>query len=193
MYVTEKCVMIALITCLILQSVYIRAATGTKFIEKFTRQPLNGYHCDIDYYANVKNILRHRCTELCIKDSQCWVLSYNAQNMYCLMGSEPCPSVVAHQHFSLMVFREKEDEYCVSWIQPLNNPVNWPRLVETLPGRNTGFPGAVGRMKIGQNIHLGHILQPRWARPGYFPIGGKEVSEPRNYELLSVSPSCSLA
>ena len=185
--------MTALITCLFLQTVYIRAIIGNTCIRKFTRQPLNGYHCNIEYYTNVTNLRRHRCTSLCIKDPQCWVLSYNHESSYCLMGSEPCTSAEVHPHFSLMVFREKEDETCVSWIPPLNDSAIPARLVETRPHLNPNHHAALGRMTIGQNIYLGTVLTPWAVRSGYFPIDGNEVVEPTNYELLLVSPNCSIA
>ena len=108
------------------------------------------------------------------------------------MGSELCITAEPHPNVSMMLFREKmEDHSCVSWIPPLNDPTTSRRLVEIRPHLNQY--GAVGRMIIGQNIYLGHVNKPRRANPAYFPIGGNEVRENTNYELLSVSPACSLA
>ena len=44
-----------------------------------------------------------------------------------------------------------------------------------------------------RNIYLGHVTTPSRAKPAYFPVDGNEVRENTNYELLSVSPNCSLA
>ena len=170
----------------------IRAVIGNSYIRRFTNQPFNGYQCDTEYYANVTNVLQHRCTEICIKDPQCWVLSYNSVHNYCLIGSEPCAAAEVHAHFSLMVFREKEDESCVYWMSPLSYISSSHRLAETLP--HLIWPGAVRRMVIGQNINIVHVIQPQTSSgPAFFHINGNEVRKSFDYELLSVSPNCSLA
>ena len=98
---------------------------------KFINGPFKGYHCNTEYYANLTNFPRHRCTDLCVKALQCLVLSYNPESQQCLMGAESCAATEAHPHSLLMVFREKEDEPCVSWITPPSDPTVSSRLVET--------------------------------------------------------------
>ena len=171
---------------LLLQSFSINVIFSYSCFRKFTNRPLNGYHCITEYYANTTSIPRHRCTNLCTQDPQCRVLSYNPVTQSCLMGAEPCKAAEASAHSSLMVFREMEDESCVSWTPLLNDQ---PRLVGT--GPHHARQAAVGRMGIGQNTYLGHINLPE--RKGYFTIDNSEVPEPTNFEVLSVSPSCSLA
>ena len=105
------------------------------------------------------------------------------------MGSELCITAESRLHSSMMVFRQKEVETCVSWMSPLYNPAVPRRLVETRPHQSR--PGAVGRMVVGENIYIGHVDKPNAA--GYFPIDANEDRETTNYEILSVSPNCSLA
>ena len=94
---------------LLLQSFSINAIFSNSCFRKFTNRPLNGYHCNTEYYANTTSIPRHRCTNLCTQDPQCRVLSYNPVTQRCLMGAEPCKAAEASAHSSLMVFREMED------------------------------------------------------------------------------------
>ena len=167
----------------------ISITMGNTCIRKFSNRPLNGYHCNTEYYANVTTIPRHRCTELCIKDPQCWMLSYNSLTDCCLMASELCITAESNPHSSMMVFREKEVEPCVSWTSPTYNPAVPRRLVENRPRQPR--PAAVARMVVGENIYIGH--EDKLNAAGYFPIDGNEERETTNYEILSVSPSCSLA
>ena len=107
------------------------------------------------------------------------------------MGIEPCATAEMNPNSSLIIFREKMDETCVYWMPPLHSPKVLPRLVENQP--HHVWNGAVGRMTVGQNIYVGHVHEPRQPGYAYFPVNGEEVAEQTNYEVLLVSPSCSLA
>ena len=48
-------------------------------------------------------------------------------------------------------------------------------------------------MTVGENIYIGHVDLPELPGTAFFPIDGSEVPEVTNYEVLSVSPNCSLA
>ena len=164
---------------------------GTTCIRKFTNRPFNGYHCNTEYYANVTTIPRHRCTELCIKDPQCWILSYNSFTHCCLMGSELCITAESRLHSSMMVFRQKEVESCISWMSPLYNPAVPRRLVETRPHQSR--PGAVGRMVVGENI-----ISDMWTnqtRRDIFPLMPMKIVKPRitiycQWSLIAVLLGC---
>ena len=94
-----------------------------------------------------------------------------------------------------MVFREKEEsnESCVSGIPPLNNSTVAPRLVENRPHQSRY--SVVGRMVVDQNIYVGLVDYPNESdvATAYLSIEGEEVRKQTDYELLSVSPICSLA
>ena len=48
-------------------------------------------------------------------------------------------------------------------------------------------------MTVGPNIYLGHVDQLMVLGAAFFPTDGGEVREQANYEVLLVSPNCSLA
>ena len=163
-----------------------------KCIKKYTNRPLDGYYCNNGYYANVTAIHQHRCTNICIKDPQCLVLSFNVIRHYCLLNSRPCAIAHKHPEFLLMVFRWDPDVHCSNWVPPPNYGVNVPpRLVENPPSQAAHC--AVGRIRIGANVHPGHVGHVVSSSRGFFIVDGVIVAEHSNYELLSVSPNCTVA
>ena len=161
-------------------------------VHKYTSGPLQRYFCDTEYYSYHTNIERHHCTQSCITDPRCWVLSYNFMNQSCSFGAEPCAVVDLDPDSLLLIYRKRLKEQCVTWITPFNDPENThfsKRLVETYPHHSHHY--AVGRMIIGSDVHLGVVDKPSAAGFAYFVVGGA-VTETMNYELLSVHPSCTL-
>ena len=167
-------------------------AGNNKCIQKYTNRPLNGYYCNNGHYTNVTAIQQHRCTNICIKDPQCLVLSFNAIRHYCLLNSRPCAIAHKHPEILLMIFRWDPDVHCSNWVPPPNDGVNIPpRLVENDPSQKVHC--AVGRIRVGANVHPGHVAHIVSSSAGFFIVDGVRVVENSNYELLSVSPNCTLA
>ena len=123
--------------------------------QKYTKRPLNGYHCVHGHYASIINISRPYCTQICLKDRRCASLSFNMETNFCQLSHEPCAVADVKAGFLLMNFRWNEDENCVTW---KTNDVETggfvpERLVEEfaiLTSRS-----AVGRIQIGEDIHMG--------------------------------------
>ena len=177
--------------CAILKA---HVSEGTDCIRKYTNEPLIGFHCDINYHAYYTNIEHHHCTERCMTDPRCWVLSYNSVNESCSLGAEPCAVADVHPDTLLVIYRDSLNEHCVTWIPPFNDPGYMhftKRLVQTFP--HHGYQYALGRMIRGSDIHLGSVASPGEDVGAFFAIDRvDEVHEPTNYELLSVGPRCTL-
>ena len=117
--------------------------------QRFTNRPMQGYNCIGGYLVNLMETPQNRCTNKCILDSQCRVLSYNTVHHYCLLSMEPCVVADEHPDFMLMVFRLSETEQCVSW-ETGNIPI---RMVESPPQHST--QDVVWRVRIVHDLHPG--------------------------------------
>ena len=152
---------------------------------KYTNRPLNGYVCSGNFYDNLTDISQHQCVHRCLSNGQCATLSYNPVSHYCLLGFEPCPSATLHPEFMLMVFRETERRDCIFWI-PRNNDTTTDRVFTAMVGN----PFRLGRLSEGDN------QIPGFAKPGILYITDLILNQRRTvseYDILVVSPSCSLA
>ena len=160
-------------------------------IRKYTNRPLNGYHCAHGHYANFTNTSRPYCTRTCLRDRQCASISFNMEINFCQLSHKPCAVAEADPGFVLMNFRLNEDENCVTWES--NGVETGGTLPERLVERFISIHAAVGRIQIGENIHVGQIDFPAVHGNGYFAVEGIEHYEHTNYKLLTVSSNCSLA
>ena len=154
------------------------------------RGPLIGFHCDISYDAYHTNIEHHHCTERCMTDPRCWVLSYNFVNQFCSLGAEPCSVAEAHPDTLLVIYRDSLNEQCVTWIPPFNDPGYMhftKRLIESYP--HHGYHYALSRMIRGSDILLGSVDSRSAGGKAWFAIDiVNEVVGATHYEFLSVSP-----
>ena len=161
--------------------------------QRYTKRPLNGYHCVHGYYANITNISSPYCTQRCLNDRRCESLSFNMETNFCQLSHEPCAVADVKSGFLLMNFRWNEDENCVTWkTNDVETGGSVPeRLVEEfaiLTSRS-----AVGRIQIGEDIHVGIVDRVAASGDAFFVVQGSEYFEGTNYKLLTVSPTCSLA
>ena len=128
-------------------------------------------------------------------DPRCWVISYHFVNRSCSLGAEPCVAADEYPDSLLVIYQDRLNEQCITWIPPLNDPgyrYFSKRLVETSPHHGRHY--AVGRMVTGSDIRLGTVDFPSADR-GLLVIVDRvrKEMEPTNYELLSVNPKCTLA
>ena len=166
---------------------YIFATSFPGCNRKYITHSVQGYYCSSSYQVNITVTPQHHCTQKCIAESQCRVLSYNTVHHYCLLGTEPCAVADKHPDFFLMVFRLSETEQCVSW-ETGKIP---KRMVESLLHSP---PGAVCRLRIAQDIHPG-LGFPKTQENCHFaaPSRQEELAPWPDYEVLSVSSNCTLA
>ena len=174
---------------MIIISLFKHHGTHCSCVHKYTNGPMNGYYCNIGHYANISTNNQLQCTDMCIRDPSC----YNVVHESCLLGSKPCAVAVQHSDFLLMVFRWDETIQCPHWFPPPNDGVNLPsRLVENKPPYTVHV--AVGRIIQGTDIYPTHVAHVSSQAVGWAVLGvGNVVSEDINYDLLSVSPNCTLA
>ena len=172
----------------------VQVNQGSGCVLRYAAEQLTKYHCNSEYHFYHTNIERQQCTQTCMTDPRCWVLSYNFVNQSCLLGNKPCAVADVYPDSLLVIFRESPNELCTTWIPPFNDPgyiYFSKRLVETHP--HPEYHYAVGRMAVGSDTHLGVVAFPSAAGNGWFAVGRAiVVKEPTNYELLSVSPKCTL-
>ena len=157
-------------------------------LRKYTHRPWDGYRCNNGYYARINTSHQQLCTDICIREPQCLVLSYNVVERQCFLNSEPCALAERQSDFLLMVFRWHEDVQCVHWIPPPNTDIHIPtRLVENKPEQSARC--AVGRMRRGMDIHPAHI---RIDGKGHAVIDGGLLFG-MDFDVLSLSYNCVFA
>ena len=159
-------------------------------LRKYTHRPRDGYRCNNGYYARINTSHQQLCTDMCIRDPQCLVLSYNVVERQCFLNSEPCALAERHSDFLLMVFRWHEDVQCVHWIPPPNTDIHLPsRLVENTPGQSVHC--AVGRISKGLDTYPAHIGGVSTVSSGkaFAVVDGDRVSR-TSYDILSVGVNC---
>ena len=170
-------------------------------IRKYTKGPFNGYHCANEYFANHTNIKQHDCIRRCIINPQCWVLSYNVSQQFCQLGDVPCAEANPHADTFLMVFGsvhpDHETDVPITWVHYGDNVANIPsRRVDS--ARYYNPPCTVARYQDSDgNLHLGYADYPEKPGDAWFPPvwsqGAATVTQWPNYEIMSVSPFCTLA
>ena len=162
-------------------------------VTKYTNRPLNGFYCNESFYENVSDVSQHQCIHRCLSNSQCATLSYNPVGLYCLLSLETCLMATPHPEFMLMVFREMEHHRdCISWI-PGNDENTTKRLLTT----TERLPFRLGRSNEGSNQIPGLALPPLPdVQLGMMFVADRNSKTGRwvfEYDVLAVSPSCTLA
>ena len=152
---------------------------------KYTNRPLNGYFCNANFLENATDVSQHQCVHRCLSNSQCTTLSYNPVGRYCLLASERCPSATLHPEFMLMVFRETERHpNCISWIR--RDEAATDRILTA----TMGHPYELGRLSEGNDQIPGFV---RYGRLFIADLNTNRERWVREYSVLVVSPSCTLA
>ena len=175
-------------------------------LRKYASGVFDGYHCAGEYFANHTNIKQHDCIRRCITNSQCWVLSFNVSQQFCQLGNVACALADQHADTLLMVFHsvspDQETDAPVTWVHYGGNVANVPsRRVDS--SRHYSTSCTVARYQDGQgNHHLGYAdfayqnepekIGDAWIPP-VWTEGAETVSQWPNYEIMSVSPFCTLA
>ena len=93
--------------------------------------------------------------------------------------------------FLLVNLRCNEDENCVTW--KINGVVTSGSRPKRLVEDFRTYHGAVGRIEMGEDIPVGMIVHPMLNKiSSHFVVEGKEHRENTDYNLLTVTPNCSL-
>ena len=173
-------------TSMIILAVVLFVSVTVTVVAKFTNRPLNGNFCNDTCYMNLTNTFQHQRLHRCLSNSQCATLSYNPVGRYCLLRSEPCPSATLHPQFMMMVFRETERHHdCISWIPKTGTTTDYRLFTST-----AGYQYNLGRSLEEDNQITGFAYGMHLRIPDRESNRENLVDE---YELLAVSPSCTLA
>ena len=152
---------------------------------KYTHKPVNGLYCPDGYHSNLTAIEHHRCVAFCTISPSCFVLAYNANERYCLLGEKPCTEPVPQNGFLMMIFRRLEEASCVNW-QWSDGSSHPSRMVEVFQPRHE----AVARRQIDDEIYIGYAVFIN--KKVNLNVKGNEVKL-HDYYLLEISESCSVA
>ena len=115
---------------------YLPSELVTTCKNLYTKQPLNGYHCETNQYTSVTlhPAQYPQCVWRCLSKTTCRYINHNIDTGQCELGFGQCVSLKMNVAFSFMVFGPLRHD-CLHWgsdvepgrvpIQVLNNYYNY--------------------------------------------------------------------
>ena len=184
-----------IITVFLLNRIRASAVTGASCREIYLREPRIGQRCvtNNEIYRNHTALPQERCMWHCLRDISCNVINYNVAESYCFLGKQPCVSLEPESDFVTIPMTTQGP--CMTWILQDTFPPALDDISNTVsyavqPSGNTDNRIVIARAilesaKIPGKFH---------ANQGQYALNGQVLDfSPGKYEMLTVSPRCSIS
>ena len=180
--------------CLILISWSIAIQTSTQCLSRYITPPIDGYLCQMSLYRNLSDINLQLCIALCVRDGNCWTLSYNYADNYCILVQEVCASAEENPNFAMMMLRSNQTQPCVEWISFSSDygaQKGYPARAITGYYQTNGH-GTPARAFTSQKLFTG------WSTTGsykafVFDSNQEKITLEDGFDILAVHIQCSTA